>query len=203
MIPQPYPVTSEAIASYDYLDFASGFGYRKLYLCGGSNATSGTGSAVYFLTPETLGADKDVNKLTGAGTTNFDIQFRNPVVIHGRALLKTIQQATGGTTSFYVDWVLKKVAADGTITTLGTIGTANITANTIQTKAAYIDAIPNTAFSPNDILRLAVTITVGGSGGSAYVYTDPSGRVVLTETGTGASIGSSSYIAIPFAVDLE
>ena len=186
----PYP-TENVIASYDFLDFASGFGYRKLYLANATNATT----PYFFLTPQTIESDYLSVSLSGTRADDFDITFSNKVEIQGDAYICSTMQTSGGS-SINVTFTLKKVTGAGT-TTLASAVTGTLAASTVGVRTVLLDAIPLTSFAPGDILRISASSVVAGTG---FYFIDPSGRTSLTESGTAASVSGTTFILLPFKI---
>lgn len=206
LLPQNFPTPSEgAVASYDWVDFASGFGYRRLYLAQAINKIvqpGGAATQVQFLTTEAMESDGEVISFTDDETAyNFDITFQNPCVIQGRVFFRTLQQSNG-VLGFEVNFKLQKIS--GAVTTeLGNVTSNNLSAAGLTyVRVCYLDA-PKTSFAPNDKLRIVLQCTNAAGGAcSGVVYIDPSGRATAIETNSGKTVSSESYTLIPFVVQL-
>lgn len=193
------PISSGSIASYDYLDYAAGVGYKTYYPCG----TELSGSFGTLLSPSQLSGTLDYRSISvTSGTTelNFDLTFNNPAMINGECFISytlSLNTNSGG----YVTYKIFHVRA-GVETQIGTCVTATeTTAGTAGYRKELINAtLTQTSFSIGDILRLSCEVT--RTAGTYSFWFDPSGRQTLTESGSGATIDTSLKFIVPFKIDL-
>lgn len=196
--------SSQAIASYDYLDYVSGAGYRNFY----ATLAETSGGMVYFLSTTAMDSSFKSTELrrvqaSGAGNStekNFDVTFNTSAIMQGTAYINYSVKVVGtasGTVSFTLYKVVNSVES-------------SIATVTSQTFSSTPDAfyrlnipltIPTTIFSPNDILRLEVIVSCA-SGNSLYVTVDPTSIQTFTETTTGGTIATSLLVRLPFLTDI-
>lgn len=184
---QPFTTVSPIIASFDFIDFGTGSGYKKFYAAGAANASTN----LYFLTPENVSSDLNVRWINASGEVNFDITFLRPMTIQGRIYIKSTQSGVGGTISTV--FTIKK-----NTTSLGTETTQTVGSGHVEVKLCYID-VAKTDFEIGDVLRLVVNPTIGGT---SSIQIDPSGRQAMTEYLTSATVTGDLYILVPFLVQV-
>lgn len=205
LLPTNFPIPAEpAISSYDFIDFAGGFGYKKLYFSILEKDVGAGAVRSAKLVSEVVESSQPFRTLerSTAGTTSedFDITFLNPVTIEGTGIVRFLEWAVGGTLNLVsVTTTIKKVSAS--TTEIGSVTTDQVSLAQVHVKTAPI-TITKTVFAVGDILRVTVEIEVTGSGTGAGVSLDPSGRTSMTETTTGATVLPDSYILIPLRIQL-
>lgn len=205
-LPRRFRKSSPAIASYDYLDYVSGAGYRNFYATMAETASG----MVYFLSTTAMDSTYKSTELrriqaSGAGNStekNFDVTFNTNAIMQGTA---------------YINFTLRLVSANGAGTVsftlykvVNSVETQIATAITPTNSCAGSDiigrmniplTIPTTIFSPNDILRLEVIVSCS-AGNSLLVAVDPTSLQTYTETTTSATIPTSLLVRLPFLTDI-
>lgn len=192
-----YISAGTAQPSFDYLDYASGLGYRTYYAV----IADVSGAVTYFLSPQVMDTSEGYTLTTiaapGTTTQTYDITFQNPAIIQGNALVNfTFRTATGEgniNPEFYH-------VRGGVETLLGEATNTNLSGGTINIREALLVSLTRQGFAVGDILRLKYKIT--NVSGTITAYHDASSRTTLTETTTGVTIQTSLIIKIPFVIDL-
>lgn len=185
------------IATYDYLDLASGTGYKTFYGLGIKDAS---GIIYSLVSSNSLASSRQANLLTsssGTQTFNLDFTFYAPTIIQGDAYVTFTWYAPGGGSAgtaefefYHVRGVTETLIGEITSQSLG----VEISRETLKA------SLTSTPFSIGDIYR--VKVKMARSGGTINLLIDPTSRATYTETGTGITIGSSLLILTPFKVDL-
>ena len=185
-----------ALASYDYLDYASGVGYKKYYLCGADTSAGD----IYFLTNLPIASDTYVMSTVGTCDIDFDLNFVNPAIIGGECWINYTMITGGPGTNGIFQFNIYHVRA-GAETLLGTITDGTTTGTNTNRKCVKF-TISKKAIAIGDILRVNVIVTrTLGAAGPTWYY-DPSSRQTFTETSTGSTLPSDCVIYMPFKIDL-
>ena len=215
-VPIVYRKSAEqALASYDFIDIASGTGSVIYYL--------GTGSSTNKIIKPILASETfySHNIMSGASWTpgtdvkavdiDWDIQFNLPQVIRGSAIFNIPLAHFTDATDTTIFSVVKVRKWDGinettlaTITGTNFIATNNGVSTTLQTLAGDI---PLTAFKRGEFLRITTEVygtTISGTTQESYVGCDPNGRIsgandVRAFASGDISVGTA---IIPFRIDL-
>lgn len=208
VLPTIYRKGSSATANYDFLDLATGVGYKTFYA---GKFMNGANTKTNILTTENL-YSTDLLSVGGSNTASdldFDIVFITPLTI-------------GGNVNFHIPfalWVDKAGAVDFTLygklylvrggveTQLGS--TVSIIKSHSSAWAWYIwagtFAVPTTVLSSGDTLRFNIVVDAAGVDTYHAIYHDPANRTIQTiPTGTTAFTGLTSRTAvnIPIKIDL-
>lgn len=198
-IPTKFETIQRASASYDWQDFVAGIGYITYYLGAARNDPASGTEDSHFLTRSTSMAS-DFNLLQhvgGSGDFNFDIDVTNSFTLgKGTAVFNTGLVSHGASEAFNVTVTLKRVR-DGNEVDIAS-GGRNLTVSSQNRAYAIPVIIPRSVgFVTGDILRLTTEDI-----GDAVWYTDPSGRTEGVEATTNATLTGSSFITLPFAIDI-
>lgn len=197
LLPNNFPIPNEpAVASYDFINFATGQGYVTLYLAGSIQDTSST--IGYFLTPQRIESDYNARRIIGnsAWDVDFDILFLRPYIIQGDVIITSFQNGGGGAVDTPT-WSVIKVAVGGAETVLATLEVSSTGAGTINLRTCVL-TVAKTKIGVGEKLRINFASTLSGS---AYVGIDPIGRTTQTETSSGATIGETTKVQIPLRVE--
>jgi hypothetical protein len=199
-VPIVYRSGGEATASYDWVDYVSGCGYRSFY--GAAGATTGP-AYTYFLTTNS-NIDSTTNRFYADGTTDldFDITFKNYASISGGdAFVNYTMYLSNGSTG-HVTIKIYHVTAGGAETSLGT---AECPLHTAAGNSYFRDChnITLTAknFVPGDKLRLNVITTDHGGGITVRTYFDPASGLNAADTAT-RTVGTDMVLLLPFKIDV-
>lgn len=196
-VPNSFLSASPYVASFDWIDFTSGAGYKRFY----ANMFQLSGSTVYAITTEPIDA------VYGTGTSfyitaaqNFEMTFGTPAIIEGDFLS---QFTAWSTANKDVKVTMTIYHVRGAVATQ--IGTA-ITTNLQTSVDAYWRmnikaALTRTKFAIGDILRVTVT-PASTNGGSVRLAVDPTSRMGLTEATSAKSINSDCSFFIPFVINI-
>lgn len=200
-IPRKYYKGSDIAATYDYIDLATGTGYKNYYPAGGKDSTGN----IYFLTSALLDSDLanfGANFTSGTTTLNFDMTFGAPAIINNADALVNFRTQMSGTSSGYVVFTIYHVRGS-TVTSIGSTQSPTYSTSGATEYARRLLKISLTKkyFQAGDILRFTMAIT--RLTGGIDLEWDPAGRQVLTETGgTSASITSNITVTLPFKIDI-
>jgi hypothetical protein len=215
--PQVYQRESErAIASYNYVDIASGTGFVIFYahaseVAGGLDYHLNTESSIYSSLIETdagFGAPPQTIDL------DFDLSsFNLPQTLEGEALVNFTITAHGGTgTTASSSAVVTIRKWDGTtetdIATATTPSVSSGVASLVKELMTIPITVPRTLFKKGETLRLNITVTITRTGGSNEVKGtlghDPrnrDGAVIIPSTDSPDTITQIAFHA-PFKIDL-
>jgi len=210
-LPTSYRKGGAAIASYEFIDLATGRGVIPFY-CG--DAASGA----KLLTTYQYYATKGVTGLSGAAMTlDFDATLDRPMILDGTATINVpvILGNDGGAPETVGTTVKGSVMHyDGTTLTTLTSGAAlasqSVTNGTQVNKMATVHgAVARKKFRAGEILRIRVETSAPGGNGHVSVGHDPKGRTSIDEDAddqlglTGDWVFSTQLIAnIPVVINL-
>jgi len=194
--PQPFPPLSEGvIASYDYYDFASGYGYKTFYPC----ILTGP---VYALTTETIYSETEY--IAGDYDVDFDIEFKRACDIKGEVLVNVAisrYNSTGSPVTIGYTCTIYIRHWDGTTETQ--LGNAAVTASESIGTTEYRRFIHGAKitvaekhFKAGDSLR--VTFVMVKTADLVYTGFDPKGR---TDNVNFNVLGAQSSIRVPFKLN--
>lgn len=199
ILPVQFRKSSDSLTTVDYIDAITGVGYKKFYLCGGTNSTGNT----YFLTTDSsIRTDSDNSVVTGnAQDVDFDISIGSSggfTVAAADAIIVAAVGADNGQNQT-VTWKVRHVDSAATETDLGTAVGATITggAGTEQYIKTTRIALTRKRFSSGEKLRLNF---VTSSGANCFVYYDPSG--LNTQSVETPNYTLTTWVLIPIEVDL-
>jgi len=198
-IPNTFQTVSENLVfNIDYFDYASGAGYKRFYFLGCDDSVGNK----YVLTEDSsLASDNHNYQLSNGDDKDFDLTFQNPVIIEARDCYVQLATSCSGNDADTYSTVVTvyHVDASATETSLGTVtitdADADPTRYTIKT-AKF--ALTRKAFKRGEKLRISIAQT---STASFKTFIDPAGTVTQTSA-SGGSWTSSSFISIPFKMDL-
>lgn len=209
-IPNVYKDSNEtSTATYDYLDLATGQGYKRYYLCQATNSVGVT----FFVTPQIVDSKDIILTYTGSNAaaadrydTDYDLTFNTPQVIKGQFLfnITTGQSAVDATKycSMYLVINIYKVDTSNTETLLGSVTTptrATTSAGTTYYRECVTEEISKTHFAIGEKLRINVIMNTTHSGianTSGHYYTDPS------DLGSAIGYDTNFSVMIPYKIDL-
>jgi len=189
---------SNFVFNVDYFDWAAGAGYKAYYAVGGQDDTGD----IFYLTADATIVSDYVNIATANASEDidFDITFNNPVTIAAADAYITYHVEVQNGRTLICDFNIYHY--DGSTETL--IGSAS--GDTIPDPAGtqYYNKtnkclMTKTKFNRGDILRFNAVTTVGGAGGGANLYYDPSGHITQTDP-AGGSWTSQLKVNLPFEV---
>lgn len=187
-----FRISKSSVASYDYIDYVSGQGYKTFYAAG--TQYNGSPAEQYILTTKVINADVAAAYITISSEMTFDIPINNYMQVNdGTAYIEYTIVASG---SVVLTFNVMKVRG-GAETSLGSVTTATLDGT--RRKAVKI-AMTSMAFSDGDTLRLKVTPSSYSA--TATLYFDPASRFTFTETTTGATIGSDLKLNLPLKIDI-
>lgn len=194
-VPRVYRKTQRVVPSFDYLDFASGRGYRNFYAAAGTIS----GSTVYMLTNQTINASFGVRSYSNA-SNNFDLLFNNSSIVDGDVLI-TYTLTGDGTADGRPKFTFTKVAASGTTTALNSVigGQFSVAGGGTKRFSLKVD-IPRTNFAIGDILRVAIDVNTHRVAGTITIYVDPSSLQSISEHTSGLTVATNCIIGVPFVV---
>lgn len=192
----------KAIASYNFIDIASGTGITTFY--------AGMASGAFMLSSNTYYGQPFESTYTTtsaypilADTMNFDAVFNLPQVIKGLCVISAPIEAAGGganqAKSNY-HFALQKIS-DGVTSNIAS-GASGFVASlgTKEEISSLTLDIPLTHFKKDDTLRLNCLYYIGQNGGTgnfAIAY-DPKNRAGATIT----TIDTNLVVNLPFRIDL-
>lgn len=185
-------------ALYDWYDAGLNAGYKRFY----AGITTDSVSTKYFLTTKTFDGDEtsaepwQVLVKNSNTEVNFDLEFNQPVVIKGEALINYTRDISANGSSYTI-FTFYHVNGS-TETSIGTITTSTdgTTSQLIFRRQAKV-TLAQTSFGVGEKLRIEVKMYETGNQ-NAYWYFFNGGRYTKTETGTGATITSDFIIDVPF-----
>lgn len=195
-LPINFPLPSESFsANFDYFDWASGFGYRRLYL----STTETSVATSYILTPNTIHSTHGATTIGVSEDRDFDVAFASPQTIEGDVILRFSEAAGSGSASMSATWKIYHVTVGGTETQLATVTTPTVNVGASGRNYLIVTkmAVAKTSFAIGEKLRLNV-VTTGTSPG--LIAIDPSGLTSTTETDTGRVYTREAFIEVPFII---
>lgn len=187
--------TDPLVASYDYIDYATGIGYKRYYICASDNDSGNT----YFLTPETVPTDGTVYFINNASDTDFDYTVKNPIIIADDSAIFSYLVYCDAAGGIYVTFNLYHV--NGVTETL--IATATDAGTSFGAPAYQRRCLKAATTLTNFSIGQKIRLNVVTTGASTHRYfCDPAGRYSFTEYGgLGGTVKSDSYIIIPFKLN--
>lgn len=204
-MPINFPEPPErAIASYDWVDVASGTGLVKFNLAQETD-TGGTG---YFLTnSNSLYSDNSSFSADTGGAWssdyNFDITFVKPLTIEGDCYIQIAYGAGGGGDNKSISCKWEIVHYDGSTETNLATGEApaasctGASCNIADGVWLCLAPVAKTTFKVGETLRLTLNIKSSEDGTcTCDIYTDPADRSGLHD------ITGNSALYVPVVVDI-
>lgn len=219
-------VGERALASYDFIDIATGTGYNTYYATNGPSGTT-------FLTDKAVYADliimgnefPTINTADGQGAKldyDFDITFNLPQTLRGRCIVEIPHgYRDGGNQTTYqrMHAYIRKVELDGSETNLISMSGSQwlspnqtAAAETLTSFSTLSGEIPLTHFQKGSKLRLTIQDSTWESGGNThhiFIGADPQNRLTNDKaniSGVVLTFPSGSVTAlrchIPFRIDL-
>ena len=187
-------IPPSAIATFSFIEFASGTGYVAFYPAINNNKFLIENTSVFSEKTST-----DV--IADASDIDFPVTFNKPVIIEGRAIVKVPTSCFNGAADATINIQVQPIIFKNS-TTLVTGTNNNFTTPTIKTGNAFdkmmgfdLD-IPRTRFAIGDVLKLRLVVASTTSGSrSATIGHDPADR---TESLLYTDFGKRSQILIPF-----
>ena len=210
-VPRVYRTAAEKIiASFDSLDVVTGKGFKRFHcLVGSANRLTGDAvDATNYRTRVTPagGVTKDID-------LNFDIEFDEPAIIEGEAVVNVSYEAIAGgsaaNTTIFLDIFIYHVDSGASETQLANNTTATITVNTgigdIAKRIAELMTIARTRFKKGEKLRVNIEGWTGSGSGTgaqrSMVYHDPTNRLA-TDSGDSdhSTHDTTLFIDVPFVI---
>jgi hypothetical protein len=199
-MPSQLPVFSRvhgdpSIASYEWVDLNTGFGYRTFYCIGSRYSQANT--ETFFLSPRQMDSSTFNNKKVGSFDIDFDTTIKVPCIIGGADAYVEYSYWTLNIT-YQVDITVYHVTAGGVETSLGTVQNTNDSgdASTYMRHGQKI-ALTQKKFAIGEKLR--VNVIANASSGSPIFYYD--GIKTLTDDDS-RTVGTDMNIQIPFKIDV-
>lgn len=168
MIPEKYRKSSEAIATYNFTDVASGLGYETFYLFISENNAV---TEYHMSNIQAYGNSATMTNTSGDFVTGA---FNLPRVLKGDVYLDIY----GSSQTAYTCSGSLYLTRDSTDTLIGTFIMDPITDATTQPRTAKL-SVPATIIKSGDILKLH--LGVGGNAANTLIF-DPSGKWSQTAT---------------------
>ena len=197
-IPEVFGTGSEGLTfNLDYFDYAAGAGYKRYYLAG---AYDSVGKKYFLTTNSSLYSDLENSYSSGDADLDFDLTFNNPATI--AAADATIDYSVWVSASnISIVWNIYHVSTGAVETLLGTVTNHTFSnGGNAWAKQCVKLTLTKKSFSIGEKLR--VNAIVNASGVVEKLQFDPSGRYTNAENATGATIGSTACVNVPFEVDL-
>ncbi len=199
-IPHHFLEAPNTIVNIDFLDVATGVGYKRFYLRG-TNTDAG-GDLFELTTNETSGSDIENYRFTSVSDDeNFDVTFTKPLKMatNDLEIWGTTRIVGSASQTYTVTITVYHVDVAASATSLGSIAWTSTHDGTpkYRKRAAKI-AVSEKIFKKGEKLR--VRVQTSGSASSSEFYFDPVGRRTATETDSSATIDTKSWIAIPIQV---
>jgi len=220
MLTPKYQSQANAIASYDYVDLASGTGNEVFYF----TLTEDPAGTDYYLSPEVIYSKSiETSSIVASATSfgsatldwDFDLTpFNTPRTIYGSGILQ-LGVVNYAETNVTADTVWNKVTINvykvsgGTETLIGsaTSPTSRTFAAVDNTYQRFIYCFPiacaRTPFAIGDNLRVNYQLYLSGSGtgntGACTIGHDPAARDGLYVSGSDTI--TNSNITLPFEID--
>ncbi|MDD5050993.1 MAG: hypothetical protein PHV93_04645 [Candidatus Pacebacteria bacterium] len=209
-VPISFRKGGDASASYDWVDFSTGLGYRRFYAAAGVLAAGLT----YFLTNESSIDSSSSDQTTsygyltpndGAGSEldiDFDVTLVKPMTIGAgyayvnfTVCLATNPSTVQSTVNIY------HVTAAGVETLLGTAQSAarHTHAAALHCRDTFRILLTGKTFGVGEKLR--VNYVSNASDASFWVYHDPSSGLTGTDAG-GRTVTTDFTVDIPFKIDI-
>jgi len=189
-----YLKTNQPIASYDYYDLASGFGYKTFY-------PADTQAPAYILTTQT--PYSDVGSTTGACDLDFDIEFKRACYIEGDVFVNVpcvrynasgSPATIGYTATVYIrhwDGTTETELGNAVATESSSIGTTEYRYKMNLLKIT----VAGQHFAAGEKLRVTVVFVQTGAA-TIYLGHDPKGRIF-----TNWTYGAQMRVDVPFRLE--
>lgn len=189
-----FTTASPQIASFDWLDLATGTGYKQFYLI---DTITGAGTTSYTITPQINYGHDGFTPPADPLDIDFDINFEVPITLEGDAIL-SVWFGTASSDTYTIQYNFKHVDKFGTETQIGTEVSDSIL---IQNRVSVFTGkynIPLTTFGAGESLRLIITTTAAGN--NLSVLTDPKNRTTLLGFSPATFPASQSTINLPIKI---
>lgn len=207
-LPISFAIPQEgAIASYSFIELASGQGIATFYAGRLVDDDYIKSSTFYSDTVKTTSANMGISADAKRLDIDFDVTINKSMIIKGEGLVNVGigVSRSGSNNSGYIIAKLRKYvgAVETDIITNQSRTHANNAASGYTYSYLGIDlAVPETKLNPGDILRL--TIEVWGAGGANPSYVafahDPAGRT--TDWDTTGAVPSVLTLQLPVKIEL-
>lgn len=189
------PLAPAAVASYDFLELATGVGYAKFY-CFDTEDASG---ADYNIISEVI---ETKNQSTNSNNLEFSTTFNQLTTIEGDMFIRMhwgFRDNGNGSTLNATVSIQKNGVEVGTVTSEDLTSTANVSAKEVMKVN-----IPRTSFATGDVLTAEVTISTSGSIILYFIAHDPEDGGFTPGGGwTGGALTESQFkLTIPFKIAL-
>lgn len=174
-----------SVASYDWIDLTSGFGYKKFYLTNGS-LTGGT--VQRFLITESI--ESEPASIDGDFDSDWDNEFKVPAYVKGDAVFNVYRYCPNNVTHSYVVTIYH-VTAGGVETSIGTATGTTFTG--FSASGAAQRATVKITLTPKNFgigEKIRVTLVVTDANGTATTYFN------------NGTTGQDCLVFIPFKIDL-
>jgi len=197
-----FTTASPVIASYDFIDIASGTGYINMY-AGRTIDLEMLSNFTYYSDPI---MEESATEMGTSGNhlwleRNFDFTVNKSTVYEGTGIVNVpvgIRCVSGGPNLYAIAKIIKYAGSESVIAQ----NTSRVFSNTSGTKYSMLGidiAIPKTLFQKGEVFRLSIEIWGQGHGYAQLAY-DPKNRTTGWDT-TGA-VPSTLTAQIPVRVDL-
>ena len=210
-IPIYFRRTSPKIASYDWVDFTSGAGYKKFY---GACAINAGPTKSYFLTTKVIDSATGSGAMglttRGIGTwaagaggdidIDFDITFNVPAYVATATAMLNYTFWNDGTASTTATINVYHVSTGAVETSIGTITGATQTTDDAYYRECFKIALTGKTFGVGEKLRLNVILTNLAATGIIIIYHDPSSQITVAEAGALRTIGTDLVFDVPFRI---
>jgi hypothetical protein len=206
-LPVTYRKSAGYSASFDWVDYSTGCGYRRYYPC--MSYVFGT-TYEYFLSTKVLDSQRCDLHYIPAGVNyatsidwDFDIVMNQPCETQGIAYVNYSHHVGAATHTCYQTFNIYHVTPAGVETLIGTKSSVERATAGATRDCLKID-VTNKMFSIGDKLRLNILYISKKSAGviDCIAYIDPASGLSLTEVGTTRTIGTDITFDCPFKIDI-
>lgn len=202
VVPIRYREAPEQQVQIDWVDFATGVGYKTFYMAG--TADSG-GTRTILTTDSSLICDGSEFRIGGNGTdVDFDVEFRKPATIAAENAFISYTSTLSGSNSsaFTCAWIIYHVDKSGVETSIGSITDSTISDGdpTVKRRMTCHTALTKKTFGVGEKLRLNCIVSSNISESGGHFYIDPKGTISVIGQ-DGRTIPSTATITVPFVID--
>ena len=188
-----FTTASPLIASFDWLDFATGAGYKSFYFLG---IRDSTGNKYKLTQNSSISSASNNNYISTSSDVDFDLTFNNTITIANAEATITYFVDISSSGGIGIVWTVYHVDGKTSAeTSLGTVTDESMGAAE-DAKQTLILTLARKVFKRGDILRVNSVIT---SDTAAKFWFSPAGETSLVAENTTTYTNSSS-IDIPFEI---
>lgn len=185
----------EVLTSFDWLDLATGIGYKVLYAVD-ALVPSGSSSSSLALTTNIFYGQIGKSDFTNiAGELNFDLEIEVPLTVEGVAIINC-PVSSPHNLNLTLTWKIYRVTAIGTEKQLGstvTFTSVSMLDNNARIMAVQIE-LPLTVLDEGEKLRLKVNNTNPGAAKTLRWSHDPGNRDL--------DLGASTFVSSQLTLNL-